>query len=147
MPAAAPGPLRLDGDHHGAGAPAAVDGHRFEAEAQVAARDAAVRFQASRNAGDGGCRDDYDAAARPEYGHAEDLAGSVDGDSALARPAQAHVKLEAGVYLAAAQGAPGRAGERDNAERGSRCAVVARPLSWLESRVPEPLPTMSRGEA
>src|SRR5262245_52215606 len=96
----------VDIHHHGARS-AALDGHEPEAEAEIAARDAPVALQPRRDTHNGSGRYDKHAPARSEYRHADRPAGCLEGETAFGTPPQAQIKLDASVYLAAAQGAPG----------------------------------------
>src|SRR5687767_8414021 len=94
------------GAHHHEPCACLLHPDRPEAEAEIAARDAAMRFQLRCHPLDGRRGNDEDTAAWAEHRHAKCPAAGVDGDAALAVTGERKPQLDAGLDLAAAYRAP-----------------------------------------
>jgi len=115
------GPLAVYAHDHEAEA-AIFDCYCLQAEAEIAARNAPMRLETRRYAVDRSRRYHKDASARPEHGHTESLAGTVDGKATLGCAPQGSIELDACVDFAAAHRLPGPAADGDHAESCGRCA-------------------------
>src|SRR5262245_8428802 len=109
--------------HHNARA-TALDPHRLQAEAKIAARDAPMRLELRRYAADRSRGYDQDASPRPEHDHAESLADSVDDNAPLGCAPHGGIELDACIDFAAAHRLPGPAADGNHAESRGRCAVL-----------------------
>src|SRR5262249_26814219 len=116
-------PFCIDAHHHRTHAAFAIEPHRLQAEAEIAARDLAVGFELCRDTRERGRRDYEHAPALTENDHAEHVACGVQRDAAFGVTAEREVKLHPRVDLPAPHRPPGWTRGRDHPQRRDRFSL------------------------